>query len=72
MMSYKLLSINSSLGEEKKYFKQILDLYCNELLFLIIAKGLSRAISEAKRVEALTGVNMGVGEGSIVIASFVC
>ena len=42
------------------------------LLFLIIAKGLSRAISEAKRIEALTCVNMGVAEGSIVITSFFC
>ena len=38
-------------------------------LFLIIAKRLSRVISEAKRVEVITGVNKGVGEGSIVITS---
>ena len=39
------------------------------LLFLIIEKGLSMVISEAKRVEVIKDVNKGVRDGSIFIAS---
>jgi hypothetical protein len=50
-------------GSESKFFKPTRGLrqgcYLSPLLFLIIAEGLSRAILEAKRVRAITGVNMG-------------